>query len=109
MLDIQVDISVPSQWPDDVKCHMSPEEYFGEMAPIFCTTEVSMEDIGTHMQKHIRENHLSAKPRRLLVGGLKAEKILLASPVIRWCLQHHMNITRIYQVCVLNTVIYYLV
>lgn len=32
------------------------------------------------MQQHVRENGLSEKPRRLLVGGMKARKLLLASP-----------------------------
>ena len=37
-------------------------------------------------------------PRRLLVGGMSAQKILLATPLLKWYLDHGMKVTKIYQV-----------
>ncbi len=50
------------------------------------------------MQNHIEELGLSEKPRRLLVGGMKAKQILVATPLLRWYLKHGMEVTKIYQV-----------
>ena len=37
------------------------------------------------------------RPRRLLVSGLKAEKVLLSSPLLRWYMEHGLEVTRVYQ------------
>ena len=50
------------------------------------------------MQAHIWEYQLSDKPRRLLVGGMKARQIMLATPLLKWYLKHGLVVTRIYQV-----------
>ncbi len=82
---VEVDISVPDSW-DQVNfkptTQLTPYEYFEEMSPLFCTTQVDIDSVGTHMQDHVRECKLSTKPRTLLVGGMKAECILLASPLL---------------------------
>jgi hypothetical protein len=58
---------------------MTPYEYFEEMSPLFCTIDVPFELIGEHMQEHVRRFELSEKPRRLLVGGMRARQMLLAT------------------------------
>ena len=68
------------------------------MSPIFCNTDIPFENIGEHMQAHVHANNLSQKSRRLLVGGMKAEKILLATPLLQWYLNHGLKVTRVYQV-----------
>jgi hypothetical protein len=85
---LEVDISVPENLT----------QKFSEMCPIFANCDVSLEHAGDHMRQHIIENKLSTKPRRLLVGGMKAEKILLASPLLQWYVDHGLLITRIYTV-----------
>ena len=67
------------------------------MPPLFCNAKVTFDLIGEHMQNFAREAGLSQKPRRLLVGGMKAEKILLASPLLKWYLDHGMEVNRVYQ------------
>lgn len=62
------------------------------MAPLFCTSDIPFEAIGPYMQQHVRENGLSEKPRRLLVGGMKARKLLPASPLLQWYLQHGLEV-----------------
>ena len=97
---IEVDIEVPDVWPDHLKNvnSKSPREYFSEMSPIFCNTDIPFENIGEHMQAHVHANNLSQKSRRLLVGGMKAEKILLATPLLQSYLNHGLKVTRVYQV-----------
>ena len=96
---VEVDIQVPEQWPT---CYqhttLSPYDYFKEMSPLFCTTDIPVDDIGEHMQAHIRKYQLSDKPRRLLVGGMKARQILLATPLLKWYLDHGLKVMKIYQV-----------
>ena len=95
---VEVDIKVPGEWPDHFKHPtMTPYQYFEEMSPIFCTSEVPYDVIGDHMQQYVNEFDLSTKPRRLLVGGLKARKILLATPLLKWYLDHGLEVTKIYQ------------
>jgi hypothetical protein len=77
---------------------MTPAQYFEEMSPLFCTTEVPYDIIGEHMQEHVRRFGLSKKPRRLLVGGMKARQLLIATPLLKWCLEHGLEVTKIYQV-----------
>lgn len=96
---VECDLEVPDQWsPEFQHLSMSPRKYFQEMCPIFCNTEVGFDDIGQHMQAHVWEYQLSDKPRRLLVGGNKARQILLATPLLKWYLEHGMVVTKVYQV-----------
>jgi hypothetical protein len=95
---VEVDIRVPEQWPSNFQHPtMTPYAYFQEMSPIFCTSEVPYDIIGEHMQDHIKEFNLSSRPRRLLVGGMRAQKILLATPLLKWYLEHGLQVTKIYQ------------
>ena len=96
---VEVDIEVPQEWPHYFKHPtMSPYDYFQEMSPLFCTTEIPFDAIGEHMQAHILEYHLSDSPRRLLVGGMKARQILLATPLLQWYLNQGLVVTKIFQV-----------
>ncbi len=72
-------------------------EYFGEMSPIFCTTEVEFDSIGEHMQNFAKSRNISTNPRKLLIGGMKAEKILLATPLLKWYIDHGLKVTKVYQ------------
>ncbi|KAJ8306861.1 hypothetical protein KUTeg_014945 [Tegillarca granosa] len=96
---VEVDIEVPDQWPSYFRHEsMTPFEYFSEMCPLFCNTEVPYEMIGKHMQTHVQTHKLSTGPRKLLVAGMKGRQMLIATPLLRWYLKHGMVITKIYQV-----------
>jgi hypothetical protein len=96
---VEVDISVPEQWPSYFQHpSMTPYEYFQEMSPLFCSTEVPFEIIGEHMQDHVRRFNLSEKPRRLLVGGMRARQLLIATPLLKWYLEHGLIVSKVYQV-----------
>jgi len=84
---LEVDIHVP----DDLY------EFFKEFSPIFCTANIPFEAFGDHMQNFFKQRNLSTKDKRLLVGGMRARKILLASPLLQWYLQKGLVVTRLYQ------------
>ena len=67
------------------------------MCPIFLNTEVPItpDIIGDHMMDYVRQHKLSEKPRKLLLSGMRAEKVLLASPLVKWYLDHGLEITRV--------------
>jgi hypothetical protein len=85
---VQCDIHVPPQL----------EQHFREMPPIFKNTNVSRDDIGDYMKSYAEVNKIMTQPRRTLIGSMRGEKILLATPLLRWYLQHGLIVTRIYQV-----------
>ena len=95
---IECDIEVPERWTGHFQNKMSPKEYFGEMSPLFCTTSVSLEEISNSMKTYVEDNAMSKKPRKLLVGGMKARKILIATPLLKWYLEHGLVVTDIYKV-----------
>lgn len=76
----------------------SPFDYFKEMSPIFCTSEVPFSAIGDHMQTYAKEMGLSENSKTLLISGSKAIKIMLATPLLKWYLEHGLIVTRIYTV-----------
>ena len=78
---LEVDIHVPDHLYD----------YLEEMPPLFCNTEVKFEDMGAFMQQYVRDHHMSDKPRRLLISGMKAEKLMLSSPYLKWLLQKGLS------------------
>jgi hypothetical protein len=66
---VECDIRVPDKWASYFQHPtMTPYEYFEEMSPLFCTTDVSFDLICEHMQDHV------------------------------WYLEHGMVVTKIYQV-----------
>ena len=53
---------------------------------------------GPHMAAHIQASDIKFKDRHLLVSDLRAKEILLATSLVRWYLQHGLQITKIHQV-----------
>ena len=95
---VECDIEVPEKWEGTFSHELTPYEYFAEMSPLFCTTDVSHDHFGEHMREYAREKGMSEKPRRLLVGGMKARKLLLLTPLLKWYLDHGLKVTKIHEV-----------
>ena len=74
------------------------KEKFSEMCPIFKNTENSRDDIGDFMQTNAEEHNIMAQPRRSLIGSMKGEKILLATTLLKWYLEHGLEVTKVHQV-----------
>ena len=82
----------------DVRVPDNLREYFAEMQPIFKNTTVTRDDIGSFMQQYAEEHDIMSTPRRMLVGSYRGEKILLATPLLRWFLAHGLVVDRVYQI-----------
>ena len=80
----EIDISELDEWPPELQGQFahSPYEHFSEMSPIVCTTKVPFDAIGTCMQEYIEEQNMSQAVRTLLIGDMRAERILLATPLL---------------------------
>ena len=85
---MEVDIRVPDHLKDK----------FSEMCPVFKITNISRDDMGDFMKNFAEENNIMAQPRRSLIGSMKGEKILLATPVLKWYLEHGLEVTKVHQV-----------
>ena len=85
-----------------VECDIhTPEhlkKYFSEMIPIFKSTQVSLKDIGQHMQEYTKQHIIKDVPCRLLIGPYFGKKTGLAKPILKWYLEHGLVITCIYTV-----------
>ena len=68
------------------------------MCPIFKNTNISRDDIGDFMRTYAEENDVMKQHRRSLIGSMFGEKILLATPLLKWYLEHSLEVTRVYQV-----------
>ena len=93
----EVDIKVPDKWNNTFSKPLPPMEYFKEFSPLFCTTEVNMNSIGEHMTEHLKTFQLSLRPRKLLVGGMRAERIMLSTPLLQWYLKHGLEVTEVHE------------
>ncbi|KAL9979128.1 hypothetical protein ACROYT_G016742 [Oculina patagonica] len=63
-----------------------------KFSPIFNNTEISRADIGDFMKAFAEENNIMAQPCRSFIRRLKGEKILLATPLLKWYLEHGLEV-----------------
>ena len=82
----------------DIQVEEGHEDFFQEYPPFFATCEVPMEAIGSHMLSYCNANDIQFKSKRLLISGLKARKILLATPLLQWYLKNKCQVSKIYQI-----------
>ena len=85
---IECDVCVPEEL----------REHFGEMQPVFKNIHLTRDDLGPFMRRYAEEHDIMTTPRRMLVGSFHGDKILLATPLLRWYLEHGLEVTRVYQV-----------
>ena len=84
----QVDIEVPDQLRDK----------FSEFCPLFVISEVPEEQIPQHMKDYqINTGRKKIKNNKKVLGVMKAEKILLYSPLLKWYLNHGLQVTKIHR------------
>jgi len=85
---MEVDIRVPE--------HL--KEKFSERCPIFKNTEISRDDTGEFMKTYAEEYNIMAQPCGSLIGSIKAEKVLLVTPLLKWYLEHGLVVMKVHQV-----------
>ena len=84
----QVDIEVPKEL----------HEKFREMSPLFVDMEIPDEQIPDHMHEYLKKTGRKRIPgTRKLCVVMKAKKILLYTPVLKWYLDHGLKVTGFYQ------------
>ena len=84
----EVDIEVPEQ-----KC-----KRFSEFCPLFVISEVHEDQIPQHMKDYkINTGRKMIKNNKKLLGVMKTEKILLYSPLLKWYLNHGLQVTKIHR------------
>ena len=85
---VQVDINVPEKlWGK-----------FSEMSPFFVVQEIPESCIPEHMKKYqLDTGRTTVKGTKKLLGVMKAAKILLYTPFLKWCLGRGCEITAEYQ------------
>ena len=84
----EVDLEVPGQLRDK----------FSEFCPLFVISEVPEEQIPQHMKDYkINTGRKMIKNNKKLLGVMKAEKILLYSPLLKWYLNHGLQVTKIHR------------
>ena len=87
-------VECDTEVPDHLK------EHFSEMTPISVKIqkEVSLKDVGQHMQEYSKQHNIKDVPRGLLIGSYFGKKIGLTTSLLKWYLEHGLVITRIYTV-----------
>ena len=85
---IQVDIHVPEQL----------DEHFSEFSPLFVLGEIPESQIPEHMKEYkIATGRKTISQSKKLLGVLRAKKILLYSPLLKWYLNHGLLVTKMYK------------
>ena len=69
-------------------------EEFAEMQPVF----KNIDDLEPFMHRCAEEHLVMATQRYKLVGSYRGDNILLATHLLRWYLDHGLEVTRVYQV-----------
>ena len=82
----------------DVRVPEHLQDHFAEMQPIFKNTTVTRDDISPFMRQYAEEHNILTKPRRMLVGSYRGDKILLTTPLLRWYIAHGLVVDHVYQI-----------
>ena len=82
----------------DVRVPEELQDYFSEMQPVFKNASVTRDDIGPFMRQYAEDHDIMSAPRRMLVGSYRGDKILLATPLLRWYLAHGLIVDHVYQI-----------
>ena len=80
-----------------IKVPESLKEKFIEMTPIFKNIEVGREHISDYMKNIAETQGFLPRPRRCLIGSYFGDKILLATPLLKWYLEQGLVVTEIFQ------------
>ena len=82
----------------DVRVPVELQDHFVEMQPIFKNATVTRDDIGPFMREYAEKNDIMSTPRRMLIGSYRGDKIMLATPLLRWYLTHGLVVDHVYQI-----------
>ena len=63
-------------------------EQFAKMQPVFKNIRLT--------RRYADEHYIMTTPRRMLVGSYRGDKIMLATPLFRWYLDHGLEVKHVY-------------
>ncbi len=72
----ECDIEIPNKLPESLETDMPSEEYFDDYPPLFARTKVTFEQMSPVMKEYIIKQGLSMGPRKALLSGLRAKRVL---------------------------------
>ena len=78
----------------DIKTPLHLEQHFEDMPPIFKNKLIKLENIGEHMQQFHADNNIKFIESEKLIGSYFGEKIMLYTPLIKWYIEHGLEITK---------------
>ena len=79
----------------DVRVPEALRAHFAEMQPVFKNIGMQREDLGPFMRRYAEEHDIMKTPRRMLVGSYCGDKILLATPLLRWYLDQGLEVLHV--------------
>ena len=104
---LKIDVSVPQKWNNIVQNradfkerfeNVTPWEFFKDFPPLFMNVSLSFEQFSDHMKEYINCHKLLKHPRQLLVSGMSAEKLLVNSELVKFYLNHGLEVSKIHSV-----------
>ena len=82
----------------DIEVTEQKRKRFSEFCPLFVISEVPEDQIPQHMKDYkINTGRKMIKNNKKLLGVMKTEKILLYSPLLKWYLNHGLQVTKIHR------------
>jgi len=75
---------------------------FAEFQPIPKHAYMQRKDVGHHMAQFAVENGLLKSPQKTLLNSYFGHKMLFATPLLAWYLNHGLRVTKVYQVIQYN-------
>ena len=82
----------------DIEVSEQKRKRFSEFCPLFVISEVPEDQIPQHMKDYkINTGRKMIKNNKKLLGVMKTEKILLYSPLLKWYLNHGLQVTKIHR------------
>ena len=89
-----------------VRCDIHVPEHliarFSDFPPLFKNTEITIADIGQHMQEYCRKFTRKTGVKRALIGSMFANDILLLTPLLKEYLRLELVVTNIEEVIEFN-------
>ena len=82
----------------DIITPESLKSIFAEYQPIQKHAFLSRDCIGQHMKDFAEKNGLLKRPMKTLLSSYHAKKILLATPLLQWLINHGLICTKVYQI-----------
>ena len=77
---------------------------FTQMQPVFKNIRLTLDDLGLFMRQYAEKHHIMTTPRRMFTASYRSDKILIATPLLQWYLDHGLEVTHVYQVIEYDTI-----